>query len=111
MSQGSQVTEEEACSCLTTLERFCKDAMNSAATDVPDLEDVKFAFAGCILWFGLNERDYEIRDIIRIFESSRGISYSKLTENLRPVVEHLRQSMEFQRARRGRPLQEDELPF
>lgn len=111
MSQELQVTEEEMCEFLDTLEKFCKDSMNPAATDVPDVDEVKFAFAGLILWFGFDERDYEIRDLIRIFENRKGISYSVLIAGLRPVVEDARERMTVFKARRTPVPEQDDLPF
>lgn len=111
MSQEPQVTEEEACEFLDMLEKFCKDSMNPAATDVPGLDDVKFAFAGLILWFGFDEQDYEIRDLIRIFENRKGISYSVLIAGLRPVVEDARARMNVFKARRTPVSEQDDVPF
>jgi hypothetical protein len=83
-----QPTEEDADDALSLLQSFLKHALDRTARGVPDIEDVKLAVAALILWHGFDEKDYEINNLIKQFDSGKGLSYVSLIKWLSPFAEH-----------------------
>ncbi|TKA90366.1 hypothetical protein [Halopseudomonas bauzanensis] len=84
-------TEREVSVALELLERFITTALSLETQQIPEVDDVKFAVATVILYFGFNEEDYEIRNLIKTLESRKGVSYSELRSHLPNFVSHARE--------------------
>lgn len=95
-----QLTEEDADDALSLLQNFLRHALDRTASGVPDIEDVKLAVATLILWHGFNEGDYEIDNLIKQFDSGKGLSYVSLIKWLSPFAEHAYQLRTVEQSRK-----------
>lgn len=83
-----QLTKEDADDALSLLQIFLKHALDRTARGVPDIEDVKLAVATLILWHDFSEDDHEVSNLIKQFDSRKGLSYVSLIKWLSPFAEH-----------------------
>lgn len=93
------VTSKDADDAIELLSRFLRDSMDMEAKDVPDIDDVKVAIAALIIWNNFDETDYEVKNLIRVFESKKAISYADLNSQLKGFVPYAIQLREIQKAR------------
>jgi hypothetical protein len=103
------VTSKDADDAIEVLSRFLRDSLDIEAKDVPDIDYVKVAIAALIIWNNFDETDYEIQNLIRVFESKKAISYADLNSQLKDFVPYAIQLREIQKARSvlGEPSPDD----
>ena len=106
-----QVTDQETDYAIDLLSRFVRDSLDANAKDVPEIDDVRAAIGTLIAANRFNTDDYEIKNLLRVSESKKGVSHIDLHSHLKHLVPHEKQirDMEKHRAIHGWPENED--PF
>ena len=71
---------------LLLLSRFLICGLDVDCKDRPSVDQLRFAISTMIDHNNFNKEDYEIRNLLRITESKRGVSYLELTSHLKHLV-------------------------
>ena len=107
----AQVTDQEVDDAIDILVRFVRDFLDTSAKDAPDVDEVRAAVRTLVDANRFNPEDYEIKNLLRVSESKKGVSHVELHSHLKhlaPYEKGLR-DMEKRWAINGYPENED--PF
>ncbi|QBR31861.1 MULTISPECIES: hypothetical protein [Pseudomonas] len=106
-----QVTDQEVDDAIDVLMRFVRDFLDTSATNAPDVDEVRAAVRALVDANRFNPEDYEIKNLLRVSESKKGVSHVELHSHLKHLApyEKERREMEKHWAIHGYPENED--PF
>lgn len=106
-----QVTDQEVDDAIDILVRFVRDFLDKSAKDAPDVDEVRTAVRTLVDANRFNPEDYEIKNLLRVSESKKGVSHVELHSHLKHLApyEKERRDMEKRWAINGYPENED--PF
>ncbi len=106
-----RVKDQEVDDAIDILGRFVRDSLDVNAKDVPGVDDVRAAIGTLIAANIFNADDYEIKNLLRVSESKKGVSHIDLSSRLKNLVPHAKQMWELAKYRAINGWPENEDPF
>lgn len=106
-----QVTDQEVDDAIDILMRFVREFLDTSVKNTPDVYDVRAAIRTLVAANRFSADDYEIKNLLRVSESKKGVSHVELHSHLKHLApyEKERRDMEKHCAIHGWPENED--PF
>lgn len=86
----NEVTDQVIDDAIDLLSRFQRDALDRNAKSVPTMDEVRPAISALIARY-FNEDDYEIKNLLRVSESKKAISYAELNSHLDHFVPYAKE--------------------
>ncbi|HBK51381.1 MAG TPA: hypothetical protein DDZ74_19310 [Pseudomonas sp.] len=83
----NEVTDQVIDDAIDLLSRFRREFMDGSAKSVPTMDEVRPAISALITRY-FSEDDYEIKNLLRVSESKKAVSYVELNSHLDHFVSY-----------------------